>query len=225
MRDGEKILEFTDENGNKIIRDIIEHTKENHDSVYINHYGWKNIGEDALLMRVSACSYLSQRDWIICSSTYHSDFLNGLEKIKKNIIIVGLVAVVFGSAIAYFFALFISRPINALEKNSTIAASGNLNIEFGRELLQSSGEVGSLARSFNIMLVNLRNKIAETEESRRALIMSNEQLLKAKQDVEGKNIELEKFNKMAVGRELKMVELKARIRDLEGKKVYKDEKL
>ncbi|MCK4491274.1 MAG: hypothetical protein KAU03_01535, partial [Candidatus Altiarchaeales archaeon] len=40
---------------------------------------------------------------------------------------------------------------------------------------------------------------------------------KAKEDLMGKNLELERFNNLMIGRELRMVELKENIRELKEK--------
>jgi len=49
------------------------------------------------------------------------------------------------------------------------------------------------------------------------LRLANEEAQKAKENAEKKAAELERFNKVAVGRELKMRELKERIAELEKK--------
>lgn len=50
------------------------------------------------------------------------------------------------------------------------------------------------------------------------------QIINTNKELQDKIIEIEKFNKLMVGRELRMVELKERIKELEGKLNIKDEK-
>ncbi|MBU1147142.1 MAG: HAMP domain-containing protein [Candidatus Omnitrophica bacterium] len=57
----------------------------------------------------------------------------------------------------------------------------------------------------------------ELESTTEQLRVANEEAQKAKEVAEKKAEQLEKFNKVAVGRELKMRELKARIEELEAK--------
>lgn len=63
---------------------------------------------------------------------------------------------------------------------------------------------------------DLEGKQRELEKSREALQYLLEDVNEAKQKLEEKNQELERFNKLFVDRELKMVELKQKIRALQG---------
>jgi len=56
------------------------------------------------------------------------------------------------------------------------------------------------------------------EEERRELARKNEQLARINEELVKKNEELERFNRFAVAREMKMIELKRRLRKLEQPK-------
>ena len=78
--------------------------------------------------------------------------------------------------------------------------------------------LGELASDLAFGIVVLRSRIerARAEDSLRRLNDELEQRVKDRTaELERKNAELEKMNKMFVGRELRMVELKERIKELE----------
>ena len=89
-----------------------------------------------------------------------------------------------------------------------IADDDDLSVNVKDYLLHMNDETGSLSTSFNAMLLKLRKKIDEQATF-------NSALEKAKKETEEKNEDLLRFNKVFVDREIKMVELKKRIAELE----------
>jgi nitrogen fixation/metabolism regulation signal transduction histidine kinase len=116
-------------------------------------------------------------------------------------------------------SLILSRslvlPLAKLTVLAKIIAAGDLNAKVDQGLLDAQDEVGSLANSFNTMIGSLRKTIASLEESNRQTMESNRLALEAKEALQVKNDELGRLNKVFVDRELKMIELKSRIKALE----------
>ena len=83
----------------------------------------------------------------------------------------------------------INEILDVLQK----AASGNMNVS--APISEKTDELDALAAGINMMIEEVRERTKELEQ---------------------KNEELERFNRIAVGRELKMIELKKKIQDLEG---------
>lgn len=175
-RNGENVLDLRDQNGELFVSKMIKNTKKIPEGeIYVYSYPWKNIGEENFLMKVSAMTYVPEWDWVIGASAYNQDFLKALVTIRRYFIQISAIAIIIGSFVAYIFALFISRPIEELESISKRAAKGELDIEFGN-IVKLSGEIGSLAKSFQMMILRLKVKINETELSKFALEKSNIEL-------------------------------------------------
>jgi len=102
----------------------------------------------------------------------------------------------------------ISKPLDKLTKGTEIIGKGNLEYKID---VKSKDEIGELATAFNKMTNNLGS-------SREQLKNYSENLKERAKELEEKISELEKFHKMTVGRELRMIELKNRIKELEAKK-------
>ena len=159
LRDGECILDTQDEKGVFIIREIIKKAvKLSPDETYIQQYAWKDLSSPTMSRQFAAIAYVKEWDWIIGASAYQTDFLKGLERIRTHIIIVCIIFIIIGSLIAYTFALLISGPIEALEKLTLKAAQGDLDVKMDEKYITRRDEVGSLSRSFNIMVASLKEK-------------------------------------------------------------------
>ncbi len=210
-RNGENVINEKDQNGALVIKEIIDNSaKLSGGDSYIRYYPWRNVGEKTDSMMVSASVYVPEWDWIIGVSAYNNDFLKGLAVIRLQIIYTILSTVLAALLVAYIFATLLSRPIKKLEQVAIHAAAGNLDQGVEQKLIEKSGEIGNLARSFEAMIVNLRNKIS-------TLNSVNLSLEKTQKEVEENLLEVSRMNKFMVGRELKMVELKKELRDAQIK--------
>ena len=88
------------------------------------------------------------------------------------------------------------KPVASLRKATDQIADGNLEQKL---LVQSNDELGTLATSFNRMAVRLKESTENIESK-----------------ISDRTKQLEKLNGFMSGRELKMIDLKKRIQDLEA---------
>jgi methyl-accepting chemotaxis protein len=123
-----------------------------------------------------------------------------------SIIVIFFILIIF----SLFFARSITDPIIILSKTVEDIISGKTNIKVKNELLERPDEIGSLSISFDIMMKKLNEKILGLESSdkdlRAAVLKLNEQI-----------DETSRLNKLMVGRELKMIELKEEIKKLKDR--------
>jgi len=120
----------------------------------------------------------------------------------------------------------IIKPIRELEKNTKKVAKGDLNVKVK---IKTGDELEELGKNFNLMLETLKAQQEALEESKKDLEMKvqartrelkelterQEEIIKERtKELQEKLEELEKFQKLSIGRELKMVELKKEIERL-----------
>jgi len=210
LRNGENILDFQDENGNYVVKGIIEEaTKLKPGETYTTAYKWKNIGEEKFYNRITTFVYVPEWDWIIGATAYEEDYLSTIDTIGFYIFLIGILAVIAGSAVSYRFSDVITKPIKELERVADKATQGNLSIRVSPDLLAEGAEIGSLAKSFNNMMITVDKNITRLDTF-------NKKIAQSAQVLESKNDELGRMNKLMVDRELKMVELKKEIEELKA---------
>jgi HAMP domain-containing protein len=111
--------------------------------------------------------------------------------------------------IGFFFSKSITRPIMVLRKASAEIGKGNLNTHikyFGND------EIGELAKDFERMVRQLKKSKKDIYNYTKNL----EKMVKLRtKDLEKKIDEIERFNRFATTRELRMIELKKKIAKLE----------
>jgi len=130
-----------------------------------------------------------------------------------NILPLWLAILLFTIIIGSILTNHIVRPIQKLAEAAQQVATGKWDdIEIDDH--KSEDEIGRLSNSFTLMLSELKKSRTELEEYSTNLEGMVEDRTK---ELETKVDELERFKKVIVGRELKMVELKNEIKELNTK--------
>jgi methyl-accepting chemotaxis protein len=134
-------------------------------------------------------------------------------------IVLALVLLISSLILTSLITFTVTKPLSELEKGVRIIGKGNLDY---RVKIKTGDEIEQLAEEFNKMTEKLKNLISELEEAKGSLeIKVKERTKQLQERVE----ELEKFHRVTVGRELKMIELKKEIEKLkEELKKYKGQK-
>jgi HAMP domain-containing protein len=164
---------------------------------------------ESLMSVATQDGYLGYKSsgWILYLDTPSEVALFKAKTISRN---VGVIMVFLMIVVVLIFILilhiFIVRPVKSLSKTSKEIAAGNLKM---RAEVALHDELGDLSTYFNEMadsLVGAQNRYK----------LNNKKLKSATIELEEKIVELERFNKIAVGRELKMVALKEEIKRLKN---------
>ena len=169
--------------------------------------------------------------------------LEGLETFIKKILIrdIALALSMLTIALSAIFLVFqtLTGPIKKMITACQEVRRGNLSIKIP---VTSKTEIGELAATFNEMIKDLKESHAALEESKsvleikvaartrelKELTEKQEEIIKERtREIQERMAELERFQKVAVGRELKMIELKKEIKKLKeelGKRLNKIKK-
>lgn len=127
-----------------------------------------------------------------------------VEQTINNIYMVSLISVILALSGGLFFSIPIVATIRKLRTAASEVAKGNLNV---RLVADSHDELGELSESFDQMTRSLKEVNEQREKNAQALNQKTEELAR-------KMEETERTNKLMVGRELKMIELKKEIEQL-----------
>lgn len=140
-----------------------------------------------------------------------------------------LLIIFIGSYLSYLIAAKIMKPVQSLMKGAKEFSSGNLEHRVETEV---GGEVEELAEAFNRMAENLQESRYRLKEAKKSLEIQikaqtkelkklnrelEDRVQKRTQELQKRVDELERFHRLTVGREMKMIELKDKIKELKEK--------
>jgi diguanylate cyclase (GGDEF)-like protein len=174
LRDGENMSNVVDQNGQSLVQYMVNQaiSQPNGDSKMI-YYHWRNIGEEKPLPKAAAVTYVSEWDWVIGASADLDEFYAGLNDIQKQIFYICIVFILLSSAIAYFLAQRITRPIEYIEALATKAADGDLSVKVDRRQISETAEIHSMANAFSTMITNLNRLVLQKERNTVELARQN----------------------------------------------------
>nr|WP_154960721.1 methyl-accepting chemotaxis protein [Paenibacillus xylanexedens] len=94
--------------------------------------------------------------------------------VLRLIIILGIVSILIGLAIAIIIGRMISKPVQAVAQAASRIAEGDLT---GEPLkVRNKDEIGEMAEAFNVMSVNLRSLIHQVNDGAERVAASSEEL-------------------------------------------------
>ena len=176
---------------------------------YIDNRGTKII--EAFSPFMSSMIYDEEGCWELVFPYNEAESFSLIKKIKNIIFIIFFVVLFISFIISSFFSKSITKPIVQLVNTVKKISAGNFNVKSD---IKTKDEIGELASSFNEMAGKLKESQEKIEEQNRTL---KQKVEKQTRELRNKLEELEKFNDATVGRELRMIELKEKIKDLEKK--------
>jgi|GEM_PF-2477125 len=138
-------------------------------------------------------------DLILKELEYSKELLKQLQTLRTFSLISSFIFVllIVSGSIVYGvrYSNKLSGTILKLSGTAESISKGNFNIGVSKDLLERNDEIGSLSQSFDRMVQNLSTVIADTNK---------------------KNDELDRMNKLMIGREMRMIELKDEIAKLKS---------
>jgi len=172
---------------------------------------------------------LKEEPWVILMGLS----LKSLKTAQKETIFLSVILLLlitfFISFIAYYFSRRITNPLKTLAQDLKIIGSGNLAY---RTHIKTGDELEDLAHSFNQMAEGLQKSKIELEEAKTVLEIRvaartkelqelnkslEEKVQERTRELQERLNELERFHRLTVGRELKMIELKKELEQFKAK--------
>ncbi len=124
--------------------------------------------------KIAAFSYIPQKDWILVSSSYLSDFMGALYTIRDVIIGGIVVAMIVGSLLILWLAGSIANPLRKVTSVAIRISEGDLTVD--QIDVKSKNEVGQLGEAFNALSNNLRDIISKLKNSTEQIVSSSEEM-------------------------------------------------
>jgi methyl-accepting chemotaxis protein len=151
------------------------------------------------------CSYYWPWDWVVCSGVRTQDIIDATKQITIQIsIYFGLISLIT-SVLLYFISVLIIKPILQLADKAKNLNKTLNNQTYEEIKIVSNDEIGVLAESFNEMVVDLQKSRKNLEDLNNDL---ENKVAERTEELNQTMTDLERMNKLMVGRELKMVEMK-----------------
>jgi methyl-accepting chemotaxis protein len=133
-----------------------------------------------------------------------SGSMENIINLKKTLLITMGMSIFLGILVALKLTTSVTRPIKKLLNVTTMISSGQLGATVS---YQDKNEFGKLAIHFNKMSISLKERNEKLQRQSEKLQVQSEELQRRVK-------ELEEFYELTVGRELKMMELKKKIYEL-----------
>lgn len=173
---------------------------------------------DKAMGRGIAYNNRPENDFIVLTVADISAIYKIISEIERSALIQLTLSLIIIALIDGVLVFMILSPIKELVSATKKISSGSFDVAIKEEDLD--GEMRTLASGFNKMVLDLKRSRDKVERYSKEL---EGKVSERTREIEAKNKELSTFNKIAVGRELKMIHLKKQIRELEEKLAEKDE--
>jgi methyl-accepting chemotaxis protein len=136
-----------------------------------------------------------------------SDVLDDINALKRNLVFFMAIMVAIAAIVGYLLISPTTSKINQLKTAAELAGEDEASAAI--LTIKSRDEIGQLANSFGTMLGKIKmSRIALEENNRNLEIRVQERTRELEKNLE----EMEKFNKLTIDRELKMIEMKEELR-------------
>lgn len=133
-----------------------------------HQYSWQNPDEIHPRRKSAAIAYFEPWDWIIMATAYHDDYVESRQRMVSALMdmlnwiaAVGAVFIALSLLIGYFVTRGIVRPLEEAVVVFDRIGQGQLDNQLN---VSSQDEIGQLSRSFNQMVINLKEVTASREE-------------------------------------------------------------
>ncbi len=187
------------------ISDVINHSNELRDCSYFIASGDMPGEKEEIFAHAHSIGHRSYQGlgWCLIIEHETEEIFAPIFYLQNLIIAISIVIVLIGLIFGYIFSRSLSKPIIKLRDIAFKLGEGDLDAKIE---INSKDEIQDLASYIKQMAIKLKNQQDNLEN----LVAGRTNELAVKVE------ELQRFKKITVEREIKMIELKTRIKELEG---------
>lgn len=159
--EGQNNWENKDKNGKLFIQEKIKKAKSG--GGFTTFYFVLPNNKDQVAEKISYSKLEPHWGWAVSAGAYKMDFNKPANELLNILAITLSLALIIGTIIALLFAKHLATPLTKLSKKVNDVAAGNLSVSLDE--LKRKDEIGSLNKSFNEMVLHLKNLIGNVENS------------------------------------------------------------
>ncbi|MFW6251859.1 MAG: methyl-accepting chemotaxis protein, partial [Halanaerobium sp.] len=105
---------------------------------------------------------LESVDWSLAIQANNANVMAPITTMRYMSLLIGVIAVIIGMAVAYYIAGYIARPILKLRDSANVIAGGDLTETVN---IENDDEIGELADAFNKMVDNIKKLVININDS------------------------------------------------------------
>ena len=167
--------------------------------------GLEQISTDTVDFRgksvITVTKFLKDPEWGLVVKIDKDEVYQPIYELAQYLVFFMSLISFFTFAIGVFLASMLSKPLDRLLKAVYSIQAGDLNV---RSNIKTDDEIGLLSKSFDNMTAKLKSALDNLENK----------VVEKTKELSDKISDLERLNKVTVNRELKMIELKEKIKKL-----------
>ncbi|KKR48582.1 MAG: diguanylate cyclase [Candidatus Magasanikbacteria bacterium GW2011_GWC2_40_17] len=166
---------------------------------------------------IAATRYALRADWGLVVKINRDEAYQPLKQLFNYFLIIFIITEISVLIISLLFSRWLINPLLYLSRVAQKLSQSDFDeVIFVASRYNRKDEMGFLIKVFNEMVVKLKESYENLEQK---VEDRTKDLKRTRENLEQELEEVERLNKILSGRELKMIELKKKIEELEGKKI------
>ncbi len=174
--EGKSLEDKKDPNGVYLFKEMVEIANKQGEG-YVN-YMWPKPGFAKPQPKITYVKKFAQFNWIIGTGSYVDDIDAVIWDMNLYMLKILFAAAAISILLGVFIARFISGKIKMIENAAGKIAAGDINVDIN---LDMEDEIGSLSKSFQKMVENIRTSIKEIEQRGREAETARKKAIEAEE--------------------------------------------
>jgi methyl-accepting chemotaxis protein len=142
--------------------------------------------------------FLPAGDWILVLEADYNEYMSLATNIGKSTLMIGLICMIAAMVIAYLISTYnIIKPVKKLEQLMSRAGEGDLQVSAS---IQTKDEIAALGRSFNQMIKNQGDIVAQVRSGAQDMTASAEEMAASTEQISAATVQINSnIQEVAIG--------------------------